>query len=134
LHLHATWTHCNFAPSAQWLEPILVMPRYHHWHHSSQKEAIEKNFAIHFPWIDKLFGTHYLPKEWSTQYGLADEQIGAEWETEDLRKHRESVVGDELENPARRIEHDDRAPDEIVCFHGESPVRPPSGKLDPLSN
>ena len=35
------------------------MPRYHHWHHSSQKAAIDRNFAIHFPWIDKLFGTHH---------------------------------------------------------------------------
>ena len=62
--LHATWTHCNFGPSAKWLEKYLVMPRYHHWHHTSQKEGIDKNFAIHFPWIDKLFGTYYYPDEW----------------------------------------------------------------------
>jgi lathosterol oxidase len=73
--LHATWTHCNFRPNAKWLEPILVMPRYHHWHHSSQKEAIDKNFAIHFPWIDKLFGTHYFPDAWPTRYGLNGEEI-----------------------------------------------------------
>jgi len=73
--LHATWTHCNFAPNAKWLEPYLVMPRYHHWHHSSQKEAIDKNFAIHFPWIDRLFGTHHFPRAWPSQYGLADEEI-----------------------------------------------------------
>ena len=58
--LHATWTHCNFGPSAKWIEKYLVMPRYHHWHHTSQKEGIDKNFAIHFPWIDKLFGTYYF--------------------------------------------------------------------------
>jgi lathosterol oxidase len=46
--LHATWTHCNFGPNAKWLEKFLVMPRYHHWHHTSQKEGIDKNFAIHF--------------------------------------------------------------------------------------
>jgi sterol desaturase/sphingolipid hydroxylase (fatty acid hydroxylase superfamily) len=73
--LHATWTHCNFSPNAKWLERYLVMPRYHHWHHSSQKEAIDKNFAIHFPWIDRLFGTHYLPSEWPTRYGLDGEEI-----------------------------------------------------------
>ena len=59
--LHATWTHCNFRPNIPWLEKFLVMPRYHHWHHSSQKEAIDKNFAIHFPWVDKLLGTSYCP-------------------------------------------------------------------------
>jgi len=73
--LHATWTHCNFGPNAKWLEKFLVMPRYHHWHHTSQKEAIDKNFAIHFPWIDKLFGTYHFPDEWPEQYGLAGEEI-----------------------------------------------------------
>jgi sterol desaturase/sphingolipid hydroxylase (fatty acid hydroxylase superfamily) len=73
--LHATWTHCNFNPSIKWLEPYLVMPRYHHWHHSSEKEAIDKNFAIHFPWIDKLFGTYYYPAQWPTSYGLDGEAI-----------------------------------------------------------
>ncbi len=73
--LHATWTHCNFGPNAKWLEKFLVMPRYHHWHHTSQKEGIDKNFAIHFPWIDKLFGTYYYPNEWPQQYGLDGEEI-----------------------------------------------------------
>ncbi len=73
--LHATWTHCNFRPNAKWLEPYLVMPRYHHWHHSSQKEAIDKNFAIHFPWIDRLFGTYHFPAEWPVTYGLDGEEI-----------------------------------------------------------
>lgn len=73
--LHATWTHCNFGPNLKWLEKFLVMPRYHHWHHTSQKEAIDKNFAIHFPWIDKLFGTYYFPETWPQQYGLAGEEV-----------------------------------------------------------
>jgi sterol desaturase/sphingolipid hydroxylase (fatty acid hydroxylase superfamily) len=73
--LHATSSHCNFSPSARWLEKYLVMPRYHHWHHSSQKESIDKNFAIHFPWIDKLFGTYYYPDEWPEHYGLNGEEI-----------------------------------------------------------
>jgi sterol desaturase/sphingolipid hydroxylase (fatty acid hydroxylase superfamily) len=51
------------------------MPRYHHWHHSSQTEAIDKNFAIHFPWIDKLFGTYYYPQHWPEKYGLDGEEI-----------------------------------------------------------
>jgi sterol desaturase/sphingolipid hydroxylase (fatty acid hydroxylase superfamily) len=73
--LHATWTHCNFGPNAKWLEKFLVMPRYHHWHHTSQKEAIDRNFAIHFPWIDKIFGTYYFPEHWPENYGLAGEEI-----------------------------------------------------------
>jgi len=73
--LHATWTHCNFGPNAKWLEKYLVMPRYHHWHHTSQKEGIDKNFAIHFPWIDRVFGTYYYPDEWPERYGLDSEDL-----------------------------------------------------------
>src|SRR5258708_2061294 len=72
--LHATWTHCNFGPSVKWLEPFLVMPRYHHWHHSSQTEAIDKNFAFHFPWIDKLFFSYYYPQHWPQTSTLAPYQ------------------------------------------------------------
>ena len=73
--VHATLAHCNFSPTIKWLEPFLVVPRYHHWHHSSEKAAIDKNFAIHFPWIDRLFGTYYCPPEWPETYGLDGEQI-----------------------------------------------------------
>jgi sterol desaturase/sphingolipid hydroxylase (fatty acid hydroxylase superfamily) len=73
--LHATWTHCNFGPNATWLEQFLVMPRYHHWHHTSQKEGIDKNFAIHFPWIDRIFGTYHYPDKWPELYGLDGEEI-----------------------------------------------------------
>jgi len=75
--LHATWTHCNFGPTIKWLEPFLILPRFHHWHHTSQEEAIDKNFAIHFPWIDRIFGTYYFPEDnkWPDTYGLANENI-----------------------------------------------------------
>jgi lathosterol oxidase len=76
VNLHATWAHCNYGPTIKWLEPFLIQPRYHHWHHTSQKEAIDKNFAIHFPWIDRIFGTHYLPEDrWPDTYGLHNEKI-----------------------------------------------------------
>ena len=77
VNIHATWAHCNFGPTAKWLEPYLVQCRFHHWHHTSQKEAIDRNFSIHFPWLDKLFGTHYLPKDdsWPEHYGLNHEKI-----------------------------------------------------------
>ena len=74
--IHATWAHTNFGPSIKWLEPYVVFPRFHHWHHTSQKEAIDKNYAIHFPWIDKLFGTYYLPADkWPDNYGLHNEPL-----------------------------------------------------------
>ena len=78
VNIHATWAHCNFGPTVKWLEPFLVQPRYHHWHHTSQPESIDKNFAIHFPWIDRIFGTYYLPKDkWPDTYGLHNEKLPA---------------------------------------------------------
>jgi lathosterol oxidase len=74
--IHATWAHCNFGPTLAWLEPYFVLPRFHHWHHTSQKESLDKNFAIHFPWIDKLFGTYYFPDDaWPADYGLDHETL-----------------------------------------------------------
>jgi lathosterol oxidase len=76
VNIHATWAHCNFGPTARWLEPYLVQPRFHHWHHTSQVESIDRNFAIHFPWIDRVFGTYYLPKDrWPEAYGLHEEEL-----------------------------------------------------------
>jgi len=75
--IHATWEHTNFGPTVRWLEPYLVFPRFHHWHHTSQVEAIDKNFSIHFPWIDKLFGTYYCPDDgsWPEHYGLHKQKL-----------------------------------------------------------
>ena len=76
VNFHATWAHCNFGPTIKWLEPYLIQPRFHHWHHTSQVESIDKNFAIHFPWLDKIFGTYYFPKDkWPDTYGLHEEKL-----------------------------------------------------------
>jgi sterol desaturase/sphingolipid hydroxylase (fatty acid hydroxylase superfamily) len=53
------------------LRHALVTPQFHHWHHTSQPEALDRNFAVHLPVIDRLFGTHHLPgSEWPTRYGI----------------------------------------------------------------
>lgn len=73
---HATFCHTDFRPDAPWLERYLVTVRYHHWHHAADKEAVDVNFAIHFPFIDRLFGTHHLPKDaWPQRYGLLDDNV-----------------------------------------------------------
>jgi sterol desaturase/sphingolipid hydroxylase (fatty acid hydroxylase superfamily) len=68
---HATFCHTDFRPRPVWLEPYFVTVRYHHWHHAAHPEAVDVNFAIHWPFIDRLFGTYYLPKDaWPQRYGL----------------------------------------------------------------
>jgi len=42
------------------------------WRHSSDEEAIDKNYVAHLPVIDRLFGTFYMPKDkqiWPRRYG-----------------------------------------------------------------
>ncbi len=71
--LQATLIHANlhftFGPLRYWL----VTPQFHHWHHSDQADAIDKNFAVHLPIWDWLFGSYYLPgKQWPSTYGVQD--------------------------------------------------------------
>ena len=64
--------HSNLRLSFGPLERFLVTPRFHHWHHGIEKEAIDVNFAVHFPVLDRLFGTYHLPSDgrWPAGYGI----------------------------------------------------------------
>ena len=56
------------------LEWIVATPRFHHWHHANS-ERRDQNYASMLPWIDRLFGTHHLPKgSWPKAYGI-DERL-----------------------------------------------------------
>jgi lathosterol oxidase len=70
---HAVMNHTNTRVPYGALERLIVSPRIHHWHHSADKRAYDKNFAVHFPWLDRLFGTYYAPSDqWPTELGLDD--------------------------------------------------------------
>jgi len=60
----AIFIHANVRWRYGWLEWLIATPPFHHWHHTNDgREYINKNFAGLLPWVDKLFGTHYLPKD-----------------------------------------------------------------------
>jgi sterol desaturase/sphingolipid hydroxylase (fatty acid hydroxylase superfamily) len=76
----ATFIHANVRWEFRRLRGLVVTPAFHHWHHSDETEAIDKNFAVHTPLWDMLFGTYYLPGRWPTTYGLHRRQtIPARW-------------------------------------------------------
>ena len=53
------------------LRYALVTPQFHHWHHTAQHEYVDRNFAIHLPLVDWIFGTYHLPKDvWPERYGI----------------------------------------------------------------
>lgn len=73
---HAVFIHANVRFRGGWLERVLVMPRFHHWHHSAAPEAIDTNFAVHLPWIDRIFGTYHMPGDrWPADYGIAGDPV-----------------------------------------------------------
>lgn len=54
LHANLNWT---FGP----LRYLFISPIYHRWHHTREREGLNKNFGSIFVIWDLLFGTLYLP-------------------------------------------------------------------------
>ncbi len=68
--LQAVLIHCNTNLKFGWLKYVFVTPQFHHWHHSSEKPAIDTNYSAHLVIFDRLFGTYHMPKEhWPAEYG-----------------------------------------------------------------
>ena len=66
----AVFIHANVRFRLRWLDWLLATPQYHHWHHAASPDAVDKNFAVHLPVLDRLFGTHYMPGRWPEAYGV----------------------------------------------------------------
>jgi len=77
VYLYATFVHSNLGARFGFVEKVLVTPRFHHWHHGIEKEAIDVNFAVHFPLLDRLFGTHHMPADgrWPAGYGISGDPV-----------------------------------------------------------
>ena len=62
--------HSNIKVNVGWLRYVIVTTQFHHWHHASDAEAIDKNYTAHTPLFDLLFGTWHLPADrWPVKYG-----------------------------------------------------------------
>lgn len=72
----ATFIHANIRFQFLPLHRVIATPAFHHWHHAAEKKAADKNFAVHLPLLDILFGTYYLPHRcWPARYGLNEGKI-----------------------------------------------------------
>jgi lathosterol oxidase len=68
--------HANVSFAFGPLRWLLATPQFHHWHHAAESEAVDKNFAVHLPAIDWVFGTFYLPgRRWPARYGLEGDPV-----------------------------------------------------------
>jgi sterol desaturase/sphingolipid hydroxylase (fatty acid hydroxylase superfamily) len=70
----ATFIHANVRFDFGPLKWVVATPQFHHWHHAEDAEAVDKNFAVHLPLLDAVFGTMHLPPRWPRAYGLAHGQ------------------------------------------------------------
>ncbi len=71
----ATFLHANCSFRLIWLDSLVATPFYHHWHHAKIRGAENKNYSVHLPIFDILFGTYYFPQpgillSWPEKYGL----------------------------------------------------------------
>ncbi len=71
--VYSSLLHANVGFDFNRIARFVATPRFHHWHHGIDKEAIDVNFAIHFPLFDILFGTFHMPKSaWPSGYGVSE--------------------------------------------------------------
>jgi sterol desaturase/sphingolipid hydroxylase (fatty acid hydroxylase superfamily) len=72
----AVFNHANVHLPWGPLKYVLVTPDFHHWHHASDDEAIDKNYAAHYAFIDYLFGTAVKSKNaFPESYGVVGDYM-----------------------------------------------------------
>lgn len=74
VYVYSSLLHANLKGDFDRLGHWIATPRFHHWHHGLEQEAIDVNFAIHLPLLDKLFGTFHMPQgRWPKDYGVPED-------------------------------------------------------------
>jgi sterol desaturase/sphingolipid hydroxylase (fatty acid hydroxylase superfamily) len=68
LHANLDW---DWGP----FRSVVASPRFHRWHHTSEAEGRDKNFAGLLPVWDILFGTYYMPRDKLPQHFGTDTPV-----------------------------------------------------------
>jgi sterol desaturase/sphingolipid hydroxylase (fatty acid hydroxylase superfamily) len=72
----AVFNHANVSVRLGPLRYVIVTPNFHHWHHSQDNEAIDKNYAAHLAFIDYAFGTAVKSdRAWPEHYGVVGDYV-----------------------------------------------------------
>jgi lathosterol oxidase len=102
--IQAVLAHSNTRINFGFLRYVFVTPQYHHWHHSDDPKAYDKNFAIHFPFIDMIFGTYYpMGKTWPESTGLGDVKFPKGFIRQFIFPFiKNPANSNEIENPSER--------------------------------
>lgn len=72
----AVFNHANVSVRLGPLRYLVVTPNFHHWHHSQDQEALDRNYAAHFAFLDHLFGTAVKStRAWPSDYGVLGDYV-----------------------------------------------------------
>lgn len=72
----AVFNHANVDVRLGPLRYVVVTPNFHHWHHSQDPEAIDRNYAAHFAFLDHLFGSAVQSdRRWPSDYGVDGDYV-----------------------------------------------------------
>lgn len=72
----AVFNHANVSVRLGPLRYLIVTPNFHHWHHSQDQEALDRNYAAHFAFLDHLFGTAVQSdRKWPVRYGVLGDYV-----------------------------------------------------------
>jgi sterol desaturase/sphingolipid hydroxylase (fatty acid hydroxylase superfamily) len=72
----AVFNHANVSVRLGPLSYVIVTPNFHHWHHSQDQEALDRNYSAHFAFLDYLFGTAVkADKKWPEEYGVRGDYV-----------------------------------------------------------
>lgn len=72
----AVFNHANVHLPWGPLKYLIVTPDFHHWHHSSDEAALDKNYAAHFAFLDYLFGTAVkTDRQFPEKYGVVGDYM-----------------------------------------------------------
>ena len=71
---HSAFVHANLNWTLGRFRYVIATPVFHRWHHTSQAEGRDTNFASTFPVLDMLFGTFWMPaNRLPDNYGIDDQ-------------------------------------------------------------
>ncbi|HEX6019761.1 MAG TPA: sterol desaturase family protein [Burkholderiaceae bacterium] len=72
----AVFNHANVSVRLGPLRHLIVTPNFHHWHHAQDEEALDRNYAAHFAFLDHLFGTAVKSdRQWPQAYGVRGDYV-----------------------------------------------------------
>ena len=78
LTFHALLLHANVGWTFGPLRYVVSSPAFHRWHHTTEAEGLDKNFAGLFPFIDLAFGTFYMPPgRQPERFGIVNDDVPA---------------------------------------------------------